>query len=269
MSTIQDLPFLYVNGLQMTWSSTSTITISAGQCRDATNSMDINVGNYLGLDSSTQPNVSTILDITRTGLNALDQGTVAASTMYYIYVIDDSTEYNPGGFILSTSNVAPLMPQGPNGSSYDKLRLIGAWATDSSSDLVEGYYSGNGSEKTFMYATSQVVLASGTDDTYTPVDLTTVLPNLSKVPVYLYINFTPGVAGDNTFIRMPGTTIDLPDANVIVSGVSATAAQKFSSVLTLSEQQEISSVLSPSIDYAVTTGATLTQLGVQGFILNL
>jgi hypothetical protein len=115
--TIYALPHLYVSGLQLSPASTTLLAVAPGAARDSTNSIDMVVGlqNYFGIDNPAlqyqgyQPGL--LINSATTGVNALDAGTIAASTQYAVYLIGDSRNYNNTAAVLSlTSNIAPLMP---------------------------------------------------------------------------------------------------------------------------------------------------------------
>ena len=107
----------YANGLQLAWASDETITIAAGAARDSSNTNDI------VLDASVT--VSNIVS----GANGLDTGSVAANTMYAVYLIGDSTGYESTAGLLSTDASSPNLPGG-----YDMYRRIGWVLTDATSD---------------------------------------------------------------------------------------------------------------------------------------
>ena len=142
-SVIAVSPYLYKYGLVISNDATTPNTkldISAGQCRDSANMIDMGIGSsyvvpYQGLAVSTP----LVLNAGVNGANGLDTGSLAASSMYAVYIIGDSRGYNATASILSlASNSSPLLPSG-----YDSYRVIGYWATDASSHFLLGYYTGN------------------------------------------------------------------------------------------------------------------------------
>jgi hypothetical protein len=80
--------------------------------------------------------VSPVLNGASTGANALDTGTEAASTWYYVYVIYNSTTNTVAG-LLSISATAPTLPSG-----YDFKALVGVVRNDGSSNLIDFTQSG-------------------------------------------------------------------------------------------------------------------------------
>jgi len=77
----------------------------------------------------TQASISLTLSMSTTGANALDNGTVAASTWYYTYVIYNPTT-NTVACLASNSSTTPTLPSG-----YTYYCRVGAILTNSSSYL--------------------------------------------------------------------------------------------------------------------------------------
>src|SRR5580692_3582295 len=93
LDPIINQPFLYVNGLLVSNDATTPNTvldIAAGQCRDSNNVIDMILGDFLNEGYGTD-NSSTSLNAAVNGLNGLDTGSLAASTMYAVYIIADSS----------------------------------------------------------------------------------------------------------------------------------------------------------------------------------
>lgn len=76
------------------------------------------------------------IDVTTTGANALDTGTVAANTGYAIWVIYNPVANTFAG-LASTSETAPTMPSG-----YTKKRMLGKFSTDASAHFRPGVQTG-------------------------------------------------------------------------------------------------------------------------------
>jgi hypothetical protein len=170
---IYNQPQLYVNNCQLVYGSNTTMTVTAGQVRDSNNSGDL-------LSSSTLT-----VNIAKNGANGLDQGTVAASTWYAIYLIADSSGYLPISAIFSTSFTNPLMPKG-----YTLSRRIGCVPTNESSNFLKIYYYGNNSSVRCFYDAPNLVLNSGSAASYTPVSCSAFVPTVSNVVDFM-IYLTP------------------------------------------------------------------------------
>lgn len=264
--TIYPLPHLYINGLQLsaaTPTAATVIAVAPGAARDSTNSIDMVVGlqNYFNIDNPAQlfngyqPGL--FINSAVNGANGLDTGTIAASTQYAIYLIGDSRNYNNTAAVLSlTSNVAPTLPSG-----YDSYRLIGFWATNSSSQFV---YSSNKPQNiagllTYFNSPGVAVLTGGTATSFTAIDLTTnsAIPTttLQNIIVTFLVTFTPVAAGDVVQFRPTGSTAtaNLPT----ITGVTAGIAQS-------QYIQVIAGVGSskPEIDYKVTSASDAVTVAV-------
>src|SRR5208283_4100787 len=74
---------LYVNGLDVSWVSTTALSVAAGAARDSSNVNDI--------VSPTAVSISSAIN----GAGGLDTGTIAASTFYAVYIIGSSLSANP------------------------------------------------------------------------------------------------------------------------------------------------------------------------------
>lgn len=264
--TIYALPHLYTQGLQLsaaTPTAATVICVAPGAARDSTNSIDMVVGlqNYFGIDNPAQQFLNyqpgLFVNSAVNGANGLDTGTIAASTQYAVYLIGDSRNYNNTAAVLSlTSNSAPLLPSG-----YDSYRLIGFWATDSSSHFV---YATNkpqniGGLLTYFNSPGVSVLAGGNATSFTAIDLTTnsAIPTttLQNVIVTFLVNFTPAAVGDTVQFRPTGSTATagLPT----ITGTTAGMAQS-------QYIQVIAGVGSskPEIDYKVTSGSDAVSVSV-------
>lgn len=125
------------------------------------------------------------LDAATTGLNALDTGSLAADTWYYVYVISNGSTH---GTLLSVSATSPTLPSG-----YDYWARVGVTKTDSTSDFYGFSQRGN----SFMWARDESVL----DETFgavattaTAVDLSTWVPSVATEVKLFGIAATSGTA---------------------------------------------------------------------------
>lgn len=95
-------------------------------------------------------NVSCTINLSTTGLNGLDTGSVSASTWYYLYIITNNVT---SGCLASTSSTSPTMPAG-----YTYKLRVGAMSTDGSNNLFRSQQNG----KTGFY----VIVAATNTATY-------------------------------------------------------------------------------------------------------
>lgn len=182
---VENLPFLYINGLIVSNNATTPntkVNLSAGQCRDSNDVMDINLTSAVVIDTAVVG-----------AINGLDQGALAASLVYAVYVIGDSTnKHQPAGLISLASNSAPLMPFG-----YDSYRLVGYAITDSSVHFLKAYISGNNNARRFTYDSPQATsVTAGTSATYAAITLTTLVAPVDNLPVVFKADWTANAAAD-------------------------------------------------------------------------
>jgi|SRR5579862_622661 len=262
---IYQLPFLYMNGLIVSNDATTPNTvldIAAGQCRDSNDIMDIALG-------VSNPNIEggtvaapLLLNAAVNGVNGLDTGSLAASTVYAVYMIADSRYYKPVASILTlASNSAPLMPFG-----YDSLRLIGYWVTDGSSHFYKAYMSqAVGGNRQFLYdAPVALTLASaGAATSYATgaTALTTLVPAVNNLPVTFAASFIPGNAAGDTLKLQPGNGTG--DAVIITGQVTTVHITQNVSVLS----QLVTGV--PTVNYKVTNAGDTAALSVAGFAVSI
>ena len=227
----------YINGLQISNDATTPNTlldISAGSCLDSTGTFQYNNNNALVINGAVN------------GLNGLDTGTLAASTVYAVYVVWDAVHNKVAGGMLSLSLTAPLLP-----FAYGQFLLIGYVVTDSSTHFLKGYWSaGNGSMRQFTYDAFQATaVTAGAATSFTNVNLITLVPNVANTPVQVYTSYLPGTAGHTLSMQAGNAT----GAQAIITGqVAAVHVTGISTIL--AQPVSITSVVSPVINYEVVSG---------------
>lgn len=178
LTPIVNAPNLYVNGLDLAQGNTTTWRVSPGIARDSTNTNDLALGD------------STLINIAVNGLNGLDTGTVAASTLYAIYIIGDSSNYHPTGCIMSLSITAPVLPFG-----YDMFRRIGWGRTNGSSLTTTIFQTGRGMYRTYTLYAPVNVLTNGAATTSTAVSLLNSAPPANGGGLAIFeVVYTPASA---------------------------------------------------------------------------
>lgn len=179
-----------ISGLQSAWVSNTSFSVSAGTCLNSTG-----VSNMF-LDTGVT------VDCTKTGLNGLDTGALAASTVYYKYLVGNSLNKLTQGVVLSLSATAPVLPEG-----CDMYRYIGYEKTDGSVHLLLSYETGSSNARTKRWDAAISVLAAGTSTTLASIVLTPALPlSRSGISVDLFVAFTPATAGDSVGFTPFGST---------------------------------------------------------------
>lgn len=250
--------FLYINEAKISNDATTPNTVldvSAGIMRDQSDTFDLNIGNYDQLNFGQAANSVTLINAAVKGINGIDTGTLAASTVYYVYVIADPVKGNQTGAMISLAapSVGPLMPFG-----YSAYRHIGYAITDASSHFLLGYNAGNNNTRKFMYDAPISVGTTATEAAYTAINLTKFVPLVNNIPVYLNASIS-GTAGD-TLSLQPGNAVAA--AVVITAAVTSQVLQQ--QVMVLSQNTVISTVLSPTINYK-NSGTDTVAIAVGGF----
>lgn len=253
MSTYQNipaenLPFLYINGMVVSNNATTPntlIDISAGQCRDSNDVMDIYLSESITINAAANG-----------AINRLDTGTFAASKVYAVYAVGDSSNKLPAGGLLSlASNAVPMMPFG-----YDSYRLIGYAVSDSSVHFLKAYISGSSSFRLFTFDAPQVALSGGNQTSYTGVALTAFVAPINNSTVYIHVDFNANAAANTMDLQGYNFTGDSVHIIAPVAGATAHTTEEVSLLSQLN-------VAAPSIKYKVSAGSvSLLIKGFQFFI---
>lgn len=245
---VEQLPFLYISGMNLSVASNTVMAIAPGQCRDQFDNIDIPVKSAQYINSAVN------------GLNGLDQGSLAASTNYLVWEVADSKNKLPNGGILSLqSNVAPLIPYG-----YDSFRLIGAVSTDGSTHFTAASVLNAINYKGYFLQPAVGVLSGGNATSFTAIDLSSAIPTTtSKFVVALCtVTFIPSAVGDTVQFRPTGSsaTANLP----VITGVAAGVAQTQNIALNCGVGSS-----KPEVDYKVTVSGDAVSVSVYGYYVTL
>lgn len=142
----------WTRNLKVTRASASTVTVTADE---------------IILSGAVKSTLSVTIDIAASaGANALDTGSEAANTWYYIWVIRKSSDGTVAG-LFSTSSSAPTMPSG-----YDQKALVSAVRNDNSSNFVTFVQEGTH----YWYTTWQTAASGNTAGAWTAIDTTAYVP---------------------------------------------------------------------------------------------
>lgn len=230
----------FVSGLQVSWTSTTALSVAAGSCVDSTGVKNMSL------------DLAQTITTTTSGKNGLDVGTVAASTVYYVHLVSDSMGGNDPYVCYSLSKTAPTLVAG-----YDIFRFIDVQVTDGSSHFLKNYNVGSYNNRTKFWDTAISVLSGGTATSLTPIDLSgTVIP-VDNTSVILSVAYTPATANDKVSFAPYGSTATVLPS---VSGVVAAKVQ--------TGQLEVLSKLNsaaPTILYINSAAAGATTVLVCGF----
>jgi len=231
----------YVKGFKISYVTTATITVDSGYCRDSTGCWTLYCLSTTTINSG------------RVGLiNGLDTGTLAASTVYAVHLLNDSTGKLAPGYVISTSATAPTLPQG-----YDIFRRIGWAVTDGSSYFTKIIQSGTGLNRRYEYDSMPRVLNGGAATSYTAIDLSTYVPSIQDMPVSFSVVITPSVAGRYIKIRQGGSSTTVPQ---VISGDVAAIATYTPVNLLVGLESSLAKV-----DYLVANSADRASVYVQNF----
>jgi hypothetical protein len=262
---IYSLPHLYISGLNISIASTTVLAIAPGQARDSNDNIDMPVG-FPNLQGLTVPTIQfqnyqppLLINSAVNGVNGLDQGALAASTQYAIYLIGDSRGYNPvAGLLTLSSNAFPLLPFG-----YDSYRLLGFIETDGSIHFVYATHEPQTLQNALAYYLQPPVsvLSGGAATTFTGVDLNSAVPSgtLPNVIVELLVTFIPAAANDIVTIRPTGSTATA--GLITITGLQAGIAQtQYIQVIA-----GVNGSSHASIDYEVTSSSDAVSMSVVGW----
>lgn len=239
------VPFAYTNGLNISNNATTpntVIDIAVGSVMDSTKTFQLTASSALTVSSASN------------GLNGLDTGTIAASTVYAVLLVADPVTDSATGAMISLSATAPTMPFG-----YSAFALLGYVVTDGSANFLKGLWKGgNSSRRTFMYDAPQATaITAGAATTYTAIDLSALVPAVTDQRlVYINSAFTPGAASRTLKLRPTGNTGD----SIVITGQVASVV--------ISNQSAIYARLSsakPKIDYVVSNAGDAAAINVAGY----
>jgi hypothetical protein len=233
----------YVNGLQLVWASTTTFTMAAGA---ASNSNDINDIVLPALVTNT---------ITSVGANGVDIAAAVASSFYAVYVIGDSTEYQPTASLLSLNASQPSLPFG-----YDMYRRVGFVLTDGSAHVLKFWQYGNGGAKDMWYDTPIATPAITTGTAYATQSLAAGIPPLA-CESFLKVQYTANSATNVVNMGPFGST---PTAAMVVFGYGVAAEQQGMAVVPCALNSGV-----PTVEHKETSASDALALLVSGYRDNL
>lgn len=216
--------------------------------------LDVAVGSILDSSKTFQLNldVAVTIDATKNGLNGLDTGSLAASKLYYVYVIADPQAYNTPGCMISLSST-PLLPYG-----YSAYAVIGYVATGAGSTFLKGYWTDDKSSlRTFMYDAPQATaITAGNATSYTAIDLSAFVPAVANTPVFVDSALTPSAASQTLKLQPAAGTGDM-----------VTLTGQVNAVVVSSQDLVIATLASslPKINYKVSNAGAAAAINVGGY----
>jgi hypothetical protein len=243
----QTFPYMY--GAHITWVSATTLRVQPALCRNSTNLVDINLGNYFETGAT-----NTTVDAETNGANGLDTGSLANNTWYALFIIGSSTNSATPSLLLSASIFSPLLPDG-----FDCFRRIGWARTNGSAEILKFLQTGSGGKEYYQWDEPINVLSAGSATTFTTIDLSDAMPP-QTTPVHLNISYTPAAAANTASVRPGGSSAAAGSTPIVVKGSTDAVAIRFPTITT--NPGEISDVV--ALQYIVTASDALT-IDVAGF----
>lgn len=231
----------YINGLGLTRTGNTTVTVASGAASDSTNVNDITLGALVTFTGTT------------VGVNGVDVAAIIASTFYAVYLIGDSTGYKTTACLASLSFTTPSLPFG-----YDMYRRIGSILTDGSSHVLQFWQiAGSGGSRRMYYDVGISVLSGGTSTTYANVDLSAAVPQNATTEVLFDIAFTANAATDIAQFLIYGSSAT---NGFVRYGTGVAAAQVGQIIVPCAPN-----TAKPEIQYKVTSGSDSLTLLVTGY----
>ena len=277
---------LYIQGLRLVYGTTTTFSVNAGQCRESQNINDI----VLDPIVSTSPTAVNInIALVGNGLNLLDTGVIAASTLYYIYAVGSSVygadngqdanaslgigplagtaitpaatypdNYLPAGIIYSLSPSLPALPVG-----YDMYRRIGAFRVNSAVHIEPFWQTGFGQNRTMWYQTAVVPGTVGAAAvTYATIGaLLNIVPQF-PTEVLVDVSMAANTAGNAVYLAGYGNTA--AGDNTRMSSPVVTTPYLFQ--LRAPAEFNIAATPVVEIDYKLTSAFDVATFLIAGYI---
>jgi hypothetical protein len=203
--------------------------------------------------------VSTPITINATteGVNGIDAAAaLAASSIYYVYVIGSSDGIYLPQAILSLSPTGPALPEG-----YDSWRMVDIKATGVASTFLLSYTNPVALGREFIYDAPVKVLNGGAANTFTAVSLANVVAPIGSPDVHFIASITPVAgtgAGDSITLRPTGSA---SAGFAILSGSVVSKAQ----VADLECPAFIVGGTYQAVDYTLTAAGDVASLWVKSW----
>lgn len=193
---IQPTGGMGVSGCRLAWDTTATVKI--GRTGVISRAGDVNGDGEIAFSGRLT------VDITASGANGLDAGSVAANTWYAVYVISDSTELKQQAGLFSLSATSPTLPAG-----YDRYRRIGWVPTDGSSQIRRFFCQGEDSRRQYVFdaeVTALQVLSGGNATSWTQINLSSFVPSTVEI-VQLLAEVSSNSTNEFGMCRPYGSTV--------------------------------------------------------------
>ena len=241
---IVNLPYMYIQGLNLSSSGTKILTLESGQVRDSTNQFDIVIPNEILLNGSVN------------GVNSVAPGLTLFGNMFYsVFAIGSSLGLQTPAAIISSFGQSPILPKG-----YDIFNFIGVWNTDGAVNFTKMYQIGGSSKRTYFYDTPISVLSGGSATTFTPVNLSAAIPAIPDISVTLKTDYISTFV--NHFFKLR------PTGSVSLGEIKITAIVENIEEGNFLIIPGLASSNNPSIDYMANANTDSLSMYVYGFSYN-
>ncbi len=165
----------HFDGMRLSHTSASVVTIGVGQCRDSTDSRFIVVDTPI------------TADMTVSGAGGIQSGSSeTADTWYEVRLIADINGVNAVDSLLTPAGTGLSLPTG-----YNSSRRVGMIRNDSSSNVIEFVQFGEGRQRRYHWIlafASKFVLTAGTATVATTVNLAALVPPTSTEAYLTFLN---------------------------------------------------------------------------------
>ncbi len=247
---IVNLGNLYLAGMNLTYVTSTTFSVAAGKARNSTDVNDIVL------------NTAATVNVRVNGANGLDIGTLAANSIYYVFIVGDSTKYNATCALISLSSTAPTLPVG-----YDMFRRIGAIkgnGTVAPNTLILPFHQrGNGTSRTMHYVTPiATAVSAGASTTWADVVLTTFIPT-TATSVITQNQLTADAGGTRYALFSADAVVAVSVLTVYEEIMTSPASTVF---LTTLEVAATNTAGVMTIQYAVSNNSAALAVLVGGYI---
>ncbi len=260
----------YITGMRLTYVSTTSFTVGAGQARDSSNSTDILMGATLfpatgaGGTNSQSGSAAVTVSISRQGAGGIDVGTIAANKIYSVFAIGDSRGFSTGSAVVSLASptTGPALPL-----NYDSWRYVGSVQINNSSNVTIFKQTGAQAIRTMWYDSgtldgTHVGLAmanSATTASQTLAkigDLVTVVPQ-TALEVMVYAGLVANAAADSLWLTPYGFV-------AAAAGFAAPAASTMKQVVRVPCAFNATPLV--EIDYATSSATATVSFTIPGYV---
>jgi len=223
----------YLQGMNLIWNSTSSITVNPGIALDTTGNFNIYINSPVTITPSN-----------------IDTGSIAATSIYAVYALGKDNGATTSSVVFSLGTLTPAVPSG-----FETYRRIGWLFTDGSSNFIQFTQSGSQNEKTYAWASPYTFLTAGSATSYTTLGISNP-GTLNTVPidricaVNVKATYTPALTNNQYSVV----------AFTPTSGFFPTGLGDFQNVPDVNYFTTYDSFSSsdPQVSYAVQSGDSLT-----------